>query len=552
MEWKQGYRTIPPRPADPRSFPETDRRYWYDEEYAGWSEVKRNVPSPPEGGPEGRSLKVFCPGVHPYWAEYEKGMRREAERYGFLVDVHYADYDQDEQNRAVMAAADLRPDMIIIAPVESYGVGECIRYAHEHAVPLIVSNQVVDSDLYPYVIAWTGPDDWGQHRLLAAKFASAVRRPGGYCMLTHRPGTSMYLSRCWAAITELSERAPDLRLLDKRFTGFNRENSRRTVLEWIDRYGDELVGIISADDSLPQEGINRALAERNREDIVRVANGATRRGLGFIRNGTLTAATCQPPDLDGALPVKVAADWFRGLQVKPVSYLPVSIITRDNVDSFIADGHGVEDFHGEDLCRMILDGSLEEIGGFFEDFEKRLENERISGEEYFGGLAIELMSDLISLAKNNGADPVELAGGYEMLFKGLFRQKTVAGSLGWIKGLAVALVDRLMDMNRLTGSLEERLSAYIELHYCEPVALKTISDHFGLSAAYLGKVFKESHGISFSRYLNEYRIAKAKELMAGGAMKAKEVGLAVGYSDANYFYSIFKKITGQSPSDYGS
>jgi two-component system response regulator YesN len=162
------------------------------------------------------------------------------------------------------------------------------------------------------------------------------------------------------------------------------------------------------------------------------------------------------------------------------------------------------------------------------------------------------MSDLITLAKNNGVDPVELAGGYEMLFKGLFRQKTVAGSLGWLRSLAVALVDRLMDMNRLTGSLEERLSAYIELHYSEPVALKTISNHFGLSAAYLGKVFKESQGISFSRYLNEYRIAKAKELISAGAMKAKEVGLAVGYSDANYFYSIFKKITGQSPSDYGT
>lgn len=552
MEWKQSRGSVPPRPADPRSFPETDRRYWYDEEFAGWNAVKRNLPEPPEGGPSGRRLAVFCPGTHPYWAEYEKGLRKEALKTGFPVAVHYADSDQEVQNQAVQAAVDRRPDMIILIPVESSGAGDAIRYAHERSVPVIVSNQVLDNDLYPLIVAWTGPDDWGQHRLLAGKFAREVRRPGGYCIVTHRPGTSMHLARSRAAITELSEVAPDLRLLDMRFTGFNREHTRRVVHEWIDRYGEELVGIISADDSLPQEGINRALAERGREDIVRVANGATRRGLGFVRNGTLRAVTCQPPELDGALPVKVAADWFRGLRVDPISYLPVSLITAENVDSFLMEGRGVEDFHGEELCRMILEGNLEEIGDFFEDFQRRLESERIVGEEYFGGLAIGLMGDLIYLAKSRGIDPVELAGGYEMLYKGLFQQKTVAGSLEWLRSFSVGIVDRLMDMNLLSGSLDERLSAYIELHYTEPIALKSISDHFGLSAAYLGKVFKESNGISFSRYLNEYRIAKARELLASGNMKAKEVAVAVGYSDPNYFYSIFRKLTGRPPSDFGS
>jgi two-component system response regulator YesN len=88
------------------------------------------------------------------------------------------------------------------------------------------------------------------------------------------------------------------------------------------------------------------------------------------------------------------------------------------------------------------------------------------------------------------------------------------------------------------------------LHYSEPISLKTLSDHFGLSAAYLGKVFKESTGVSFSRYLNEYRIEKAKQLLTSGNMKAKDVAEAVGYADGSYFYTTFKKFTGTSPSDY--
>lgn len=97
----------------------------------------------------------------------------------------------------------------------------------------------------------------------------------------------------------------------------------------------------------------------------------------------------------------------------------------------------------------------------------------------------------------------------------------------------------------------ERLFAYIEIHYADPISLKTLAEEFGLTAAYLGRVFKEQTGNTFSRYLNTFRVEKAKELMNRQRITAKEAGLAVGYSDPNYFYTIFKKVTGISPSDYG-
>jgi ribose transport system substrate-binding protein len=550
MEKDHWYKEIPPRPSDPRSFPETDRRYWYDEEYAGWRAVKHPLPISPGDGPQGKRLEIFCQGRHPYWLEYMKGAKDEAEKEGFAVTFHFSDWDQEVQTHTCIEILNTRPDMIIFAPVELTGGCECIRLAYDMGIPVIGSNQVLDAESYCRIIAWSGPDDWGQQRLLARHFASRVDRPGGYCLLTHQPGTSTYLARTWGIISELAAVAPHLKLLDKQFTGFNREQSRLTVRRWIEEYGSDLVGIVSADDSLPQEGINRALAECGREDIVRVANGATRRGLGFIRNGSLSAVTWQPPEIDGSIAVKIAADWFKGFRVDPITYLPVRIITKENVDSFLIKGLGFEDFHGEDLSRMILEGNLEEIAGFFDDIKRRVVNEEIVGEEYFGGFAIELMSNLLTLADKKGEDGVALAGGYEMLYKGLFQQPTVSRSLDWLHNLAVKIVERLMETRQLSGSLVDRLNVCIELHYSEPISLKTLSDHFGLSAAYLGKVFKESTGVSFSRYLNEYRIEKAKQLLTSGNMKAKDVAEAVGYADGSYFYTTFKKFTGTSPSDY--
>ena len=51
-------------------------------------------------------------------------------------------------------------------------------------------------------------------------------------------------------------------------------------------------------------------------------------------------------------------------------------------------------------------------------------------------------------------------------------------------------------------------------------------------------------------YLSEYRIDKAKELLAQPTVNIKDIGRKVGYPDANYFAKVFRRITGQSPSEY--
>ena len=56
--------------------------------------------------------------------------------------------------------------------------------------------------------------------------------------------------------------------------------------------------------------------------------------------------------------------------------------------------------------------------------------------------------------------------------------------------------------------------------------------------------------MNFSAYLNDYRIAKAKELMSTTDLGVKDVSYACGYADSSYFARVFKRQTGQTPSDY--
>ena len=84
------------------------------------------------------------------------------------------------------------------------------------------------------------------------------------------------------------------------------------------------------------------------------------------------------------------------------------------------------------------------------------------------------------------------------------------------------------------------------------MSLKTPAVRFGLSPAYLGQMIKEETGELFSGYLNRLRIHRAMEFLSEGIRRPNEVARIVGYPDANYFYKVFRKYTGMTPSEYHS
>jgi YesN/AraC family two-component response regulator len=96
------------------------------------------------------------------------------------------------------------------------------------------------------------------------------------------------------------------------------------------------------------------------------------------------------------------------------------------------------------------------------------------------------------------------------------------------------------------------ITSYIENHYTDDIALQDIAGHLGYSDVYFCKLFKQNFGKNFITYLNEYRMNKAKELLANPLINIKDVGQKAGYRDANYFTRVFKRMVGSTPSEYRS
>lgn len=84
----------------------------------------------------------------------------------------------------------------------------------------------------------------------------------------------------------------------------------------------------------------------------------------------------------------------------------------------------------------------------------------------------------------------------------------------------------------------------------ESLSVKDISAHVMLSSSYVCTIFKNDTGMTLNQYLTEYRIERAKKLLADPRYKIIDISAKVGYSDGNYFGKIFKRVCGMSPSEY--
>lgn len=97
-----------------------------------------------------------------------------------------------------------------------------------------------------------------------------------------------------------------------------------------------------------------------------------------------------------------------------------------------------------------------------------------------------------------------------------------------------------------------QIKEYIERHMHEDVSLNKLAKRFYLNPSYLSQLFKNETGETYSDYLTQIRMEKAKRLLGDANFKVQDVSELAGYSDSRYFSQTFKKYTGMSPSEYRS
>ena len=141
--------------------------------------------------------------------------------------------------------------------------------------------------------------------------------------------------------------------------------------------------------------------------------------------------------------------------------------------------------------------------------------------------------------------------------------ESAVGSDMLVKSLAYRLIahlERSYLVERLSEEAQERKQAtlsrlntildYVAENYNHPLSTRDLAAILYLSEGYFCRFFKAATGKGAVEYINEYRIKRAVALLENTDLPFSEIAAAVGFEDANYFSRAFRRVKGESPSEY--
>ena len=95
-----------------------------------------------------------------------------------------------------------------------------------------------------------------------------------------------------------------------------------------------------------------------------------------------------------------------------------------------------------------------------------------------------------------------------------------------------------------------KIIEYVSLHFKENITLKHLAEVFGYNQNYLSRIFNQSIGINFKKFLNEFRIEYAKTQLLETDNSISQIAFEAGYETIRNFNRAFLTINKMTPNEF--
>ena len=193
-------------------------------------------------------------------------------------------------------------------------------------------------------------------------------------------------------------------------------------------------------------------------------------------------------------------------------------------------------------------GYKEEVVYFLEAFFKALHTDAMKSVMFRQYIAMDiyftvaLFLEELQISREE-IEPLDASSGI------LQNEKSTVKYIASIMERTIELRESLAS-NRYRTVIEEAVG-FIEKNFAqEELSLNSLAAHVNFSPNHLSMIFSQQTGKSFIKYLTDYRMDKAKELLRCTGKRSSEISREVGYKDSHYFSYLFKKTQGMTPTQY--
>lgn len=203
----------------------------------------------------------------------------------------------------------------------------------------------------------------------------------------------------------------------------------------------------------------------------------------------------------------------------------------------------------QEIFLAVSQKNMDHILKCLDEFTVLLEQDKRYDAEYVRTIFSQIAFSVLSILDHNriGGEQIKSV---DTIQEEIQKISSLQDMAKWIRKYVQACMEQRQKEDAPFSIQTKRVLDFLNTNYMKQLSLSDVASDIGVSESHLCRILKHETGETFVNILSKIRIQKAKQLIDSGKYKVYEVAELVGISNYAYFYQVFRKITGISPTEY--
>lgn len=276
--------------------------------------------------------------THEFWKSIHAGSikaARELSSQGTEVELNWKgplrEDDREQQIQVVEGFMSQGVNGIVLAPLDNRALVRPVEEAKRAGVPTVIIDSALESN---QITSFVATDNRKGGLLAADRMGELLNGKGKVLVLRYQEGSASTEEREAGFIQELKQKYPGIEIISSdQYAGPTRDTAKRASENLINRFGDQLQGIFTPNES-STAGMLLALQDVNKAGKVTfVGFDASDAFIEAMRTKQLHGIVVQNPFNMGYLGVRTMVDSLLGKTVERRIDTGVTMVTLDNLNS---------------------------------------------------------------------------------------------------------------------------------------------------------------------------------------------------------------------------
>jgi ribose transport system substrate-binding protein len=276
--------------------------------------------------------------THEFWKSIHAGAiqaTQELAQQGDTVSIIWKgplrEDDREQQVQVVEGFLSQGVQGIVLAPLDSRALVRPVEEAKGAGIPTVIIDSGLESTA---MVSFVATDNHKGGQLAAERMGEVLGGKGKVLMLRYQEGSASTEQREAGFLETIRAKYPGITVVSSdQYAGPTRETAKRAAENLLNRYGKELQGIFTPNES-STIGTLLALQDISAAGRIKLVGfDASQILIDALRNGQLEGIVVQNPMRMGYLGVKTMVDHLRGKPVDPRIDTGVMVVTPANLDS---------------------------------------------------------------------------------------------------------------------------------------------------------------------------------------------------------------------------